>query len=120
MTTTKFETMRDFNLYGRVECSNSLNVPEPAKPVTKRFYFNTGVRPETVFNPPFPYEYHKKIGNVIRGTLLIPFDCNDVPENATFKCAASNPNLYDNIPNIIVRKIVGGNLLSEYAYFILP
>lgn len=89
---------------------------------TQRFYFNTGVRPENCFNPPFPYEYHKKIGNVIRGTLLIPFDCNDVPENATFKFAASNPNIDDaeNNPKVIVREIVGGNLLSKYAYFIVP
>lgn len=47
------------------------------------FYFNTGVRPHTIHNPEFPYEYHKKVGNVIRnGVFQIPFDC-DVPENAT-------------------------------------
>ena len=46
------------------------------------FYFNTGVRPETVHNPSFPYEYHKKVGNVIRGGVLqCPFDC-DAPEDA--------------------------------------
>ncbi|HLO91600.1 MAG TPA: hypothetical protein VK172_10595 [Lentimicrobium sp.] len=84
----------------------------------KRFYFNTGVRPETVFNPPFPYEYHRNKGNVIRGTLLIPFDCDNVPDNASFYMACDNPELPEaKNPNIIVREIVGGNMVSKYAYF---
>ena len=84
----------------------------------KTFYFNTGVKPENISS--FPYEYHKKVNNIIRGTLLIPFDCCNVPDNAIFKCASSTPNLYNNIEGIIVREIVGGNLLSKYAYFIVP
>jgi hypothetical protein len=85
------------------------------KPVTKRFYFNTGVRPENVSN--FPYEYHRKIGNAIHGTLCIPFDCNDVPENAKFEFACDTPTLKDYVQNYIVREIVGGNMISKYAYF---
>lgn len=88
------------------------------EPKTTRFYFNTGVRPENVTN--FPYEYHRKIGNVIRGTLCIAFDCNDVPENASFMNGYDNPNLYDNVPNVIVREVIGGNMVSKYAYFSLP
>lgn len=82
----------------------------------KTFYFNTGVRPETVNNPSFPYEYHEKIGNVIRGTLLIPFKCNKVPKGATFAFACDNPDL--NPGQYIVREIIDSpGMASKYAYF---
>jgi hypothetical protein len=82
----------------------------------KTFYFNTGVRPENVIN--FPYEYHNKVGNKIHGTLVIPFDCKDVPENAIFQFACDN-----DIPgyeHLLKKEIFNSNLCSKYAYFLLP
>jgi hypothetical protein len=85
------------------------------------FYFNTGVRPENVQNPPFPYEYHKSIGNVIRGSLCIPFQCENVPKDSEFVCACDNDNLHPGSKTIFVRKIAeGSNLISKFAYFRLP
>jgi len=88
----------------------------------RTFYFNTGVNPANVHNPEFPYEYHKRVGNVIRnGVLQIPFDCENVPENATFKFLTSNPELDEaKNPEIIVRKVLNSSMASEYAYFIVP
>jgi len=80
-----------------------------------KFYFNTGVKPQNITS--FPYEYHKRVGNVIRGTLLIPFEC-DAPENATFLYACDNPKLpASDANNIKVCEIFNSNLLSKYAYF---
>lgn len=81
------------------------------------FYFNTGVRPESVSN--FPYEYHRNVGNIIRGTLLIPFDCDNVPDGSTFAFACDDPSLEPEA-GYIVREITGGNIISKYAYFNSP
>ena len=83
------------------------------------FYFNTGVKPANIFNPPFPYEYHKKVGNVIKdGVLQTPFECEDVPEGETFMFACDNPALSESkATNVIVREIHNSNLVSKYAYF---
>lgn len=82
-----------------------------------RFYFNTGVRPETISNPSFPYEYYLEKGNVIRGTLLIPYDC-DAPLDAEPLFLCDNPNLDEaKLSNVKVFEIKGGNMLSKYAYF---
>jgi hypothetical protein len=77
----------------------------------KTFYFNTGVNLSV-----YP--------NLMKGQIsgpnnvkLIPFDCADVPNNATFKCACDNPNLYNDYPNIIMREIHNSALCSKYAYF---
>ncbi|MCK9543435.1 MAG: hypothetical protein M0R03_15550 [Novosphingobium sp.] len=79
------------------------------------FYFNTGVNPSNVIN--FPYEYHRKIGNVIRGTLLIPMEC-DAPSNATFMFGCDNPNLDESkAENVLVTPILNSNLSSKYGYF---
>jgi hypothetical protein len=80
-----------------------------------KFYFNTGVNPSNVIN--FPYDYHKEKGDVIRGTLLIPFEC-DAPADATFMFACDNPNLPEaQNNNIIVREMFNTNMQSKYAYF---
>ena len=81
------------------------------------FYFNTGVRPHTISNPSFPYEYHKKQGHKIdRGTLEIPFDC-DAPENASVLFLCSDPELPDSkARNIIVREVFNTTMCSKYAY----
>ena len=52
-------------------------------------------------------------GGQIRGILFI---CEDVPENAVFKFACDNPDLYKE-SGYLVRPIVGGNFLSKFAYF---
>lgn len=86
----------------------------------KTFYFNTGVRQGIPEN-----ERHIKgarpvplcDGQVWRnGTKQIPFDCEDVPENATFLYASP----YNNIPsgdNVIIRKIHNSTMCGEFAYF---
>lgn len=86
---------------------------------TRRFYFNTGVRPENVFNPPFPYEYHRKMGHVIRGTLLIPFDADDVPERAEFVCCGSDVDHYRR-DGFVVAEIYNTSMSSKYAVFKKP
>jgi hypothetical protein len=76
------------------------------------FYFNTGVKP----NYPAP-----RGGKLFEGVWQIPFECNDVPEDAVFLYAANNPNLADNYENIICREIEGDKELlhSRYAYFMI-
>lgn len=80
----------------------------------KTFYFNTGVRPYNR-NPPV------KImpGYVMRGgVMVIPFDCENVPEGATFMFACDNPKLKEaDYENVIVREIFNSKLVSKYAYF---
>ncbi len=78
----------------------------------KTFYFDTGVK---------PYNHTPRVsimpGNVVRGgTLQIPFDCENVPENATFlyACDAENASLDE---NIICREMTNTNMLSKFAYF---
>jgi hypothetical protein len=68
----------------------------------KTFYFDTGVRPYN-FNPPVkPYGRQ-----IIRGTIQIPFICEDVPDNAFFKFACDNGELPEaKHSNILVRKIL--------------
>lgn len=79
----------------------------------KTFYFNTGVKIQD--NP------HIKGGiDSGNGTVVIPFDCEDVPENATFKYACDNPKLIEGDDKVIVREIKNSQLLSKYAYFIIP
>jgi hypothetical protein len=81
--------------------------------MTKTFIFNTGVS---------VYKHSPSVtvvpGNYVNsnGSLVIPFECTDVPDGAIFKFASHFPNLYPNA-GYIVRPIVGGNLLSKYAYF---
>jgi hypothetical protein len=75
----------------------------------KKFYFNTGV----IRNSPLSE------GMVWRnGTKQIPFECKDVPDNATFMFACDNPNLPDSkYENVIVREIYNSTLIAKYAYF---
>lgn len=80
----------------------------------RTFYFNTGVRPYN-HNPPIKISK----GEVLRGgTKQIPFDCNDVPENAVFMFACDNPDLKVlKYGDFIVREIFNSVLCSKYAYF---
>lgn len=80
-----------------------------ATTTTKTFYFNTGVKY-------FDYPY-LCAGEVERGgTKQIPFDCADVPDNATFQFACDNPNLYPD-SGYIVREMSNTSMCSKYAYF---
>jgi hypothetical protein len=83
----------------------------------KTFYFNTGVRPEKVNNPPFAYDYHKNKGHVIKGrTLHIPFDC-DAPDNATVWFLCDKPDLPESkLPYVIVREVFNTTMMSKYVY----
>jgi len=79
------------------------------------FFFNTGVVP--FHNPPVKLSE----GQVWRdGTKQIPFDCDNVPENAVFMFACDNPDLQeykDPGETVIVRLIHNSTLCSKYAYF---
>lgn len=86
----------------------------------RTFYFDTGVRPGIPLN-----ERHIKdakpvplmTGQVWRnGTMQIPFDCEDVPENVSFAFARDDPNSYLGC-GYIVREIHNSSLGSKYAYF---
>lgn len=66
----------------------------------KTFYFATGVNTNIYPNSP----------------AFIPFECENVPDGSTFKFACDNPNLYPD-SGYFVAPIVGGGLLSKYAYF---
>ena len=77
----------------------------------KTFYFDTGVKPYN-HTPPVPI----MPGNVVRGTLQIPFDCEDVPDKAVFlyACDAENASLDK---NVICREMKNTNMCSKFAYF---
>ncbi len=76
----------------------------------KTFYFDTGVKPYA-HNPPV------KLGKrqILRGTIQIPFDCEDVPEGARFLHGSDDPN--PSHANEIVREIHNSTLVSKYAHF---
>jgi hypothetical protein len=78
----------------------------------KTFYFDTGVR---VHEHVPPVRLPK--GNVVssNGVHLIPFDCDDVPKNATFKFACdSTPPRSE---HLLKREIHNSNLVSKFAFF---
>ena len=79
----------------------------------RTFYFNTGVRVYTHHSPPI----HVAKGNRVdgNGVLKIPFNCEDVPNNATFKfaCDSTPPGS----EHLLKREIHNSNLLSKFAFF---
>lgn len=81
----------------------------------KTFYFSSGVK---VSEP-------NAIKGIVspNGVISIPFQCEDVPDNAIFKFACDYPELNkDN--TYIVREIHNlpgyTTLMSKYAFFIVP
>ena len=78
----------------------------------RKFYFDTGV---TRFghNPPIPLMPGQEWSP--NNVKVIPFYCDDVPDNAKFLLACDDPNRQ--IENTIVREIHNSTLLSKYAYF---
>lgn len=87
------------------------------------FYFNTGVKPiDASWRPHHSgtREIPLSKGQVWRnGTKQIIFQCENVPEGATFKFACDIPDLPE-AKNMIVREIVSEGMLSKYAYFSKP
>jgi len=80
----------------------------------KTFYFDTGVKRELHSNLILMKGQFWSSNNV----KIIPFDCDDVPDNAFFKFACDNPNLPESkLKNWIVREIHNSTLVSKYAYF---
>jgi hypothetical protein len=80
------------------------------------FYFNTGVQTLNINN--FPYEYHRKVGNVIssNGVLQCPFDC-DAPKDAELMFLYDKPDLPESkVENVIVRKVFNTSMASKYVY----
>lgn len=78
------------------------------------FYFNTGVKEG---NNPYLEKTAVKRNSLGGGThYVIPFDCEDVPDNASFVFACDNPNLYPDA-GYIVREIHNSKLISKYAFF---
>lgn len=83
----------------------------------KKFIFNTGVRVYD-HNPPVPIMPGQELSS--NGVKVIPFYCEDVPDNAIFKYASDSETLADDYPNVIRREIHHSVLNSKYAYFIIP
>lgn len=77
----------------------------------KTFYFDTGVRPYD-HTPPVKV----KQGQVLRGTIQIPFDCEGVPEGYTFCFACDNKDV-PNSEHLFVAEIHNSVLASKYAFF---
>lgn len=78
------------------------------------FYFNTGVRPETLTNPRFKGPVK---GQVVKdGTLQIPFDC-DAPADAALLFLCDTPDLLESkCPGVIVREVSNTTMCSKFAY----
>jgi hypothetical protein len=80
----------------------------------KTYYFNTGVKMEV-------NSYLQK-GDIWspNNVRLIPFICEfkgiEPPPKSSFAFASPYPDV-DGYEKMIVAPIVGGNLLSKYAYF---
>jgi hypothetical protein len=75
--------------------------------MAQTFYFNTGVKYSD-----YPYLFK---GQVERGgTKQIPFECENVPDGATFQFACDSPNLHPE-SNYIVREMSNTAMLSKYA-----
>ena len=80
----------------------------------KTFYFNTGVK---AYNS--SYMAKNDIRNC-HGERLIPFDCDNVPENATLKYLCDNPDLEQYGANMIIKELFNTTMCSKYAYFFTP
>lgn len=76
----------------------------------KTFYFNTGV---SRMNNSYLAEGDIWSPNMIR---QIPFICENVPDNATFAFACDHEAIKGK-DGFLVVPIIGGNLLSKFAWF---
>lgn len=81
----------------------------------RTFEFNTGVR-VYAHTPPVKVTKGNRVdGN---GVLTIPFDCEDVPDNAVFQFAC------DHTPpgseHLLRREMHNTTMVSRYAFFFVP
>lgn len=82
------------------------------------FYFNTGVRPNFAAKPPI--EANPEHGQVLRhGTIQIPFQVENVPEDASLLFLCDNPDLPEGKYNgrVVAKLLPGSGMVSKFAYF---
>jgi len=80
----------------------------------RRFQFNTGVRPFD-HSPPAGMAFMKGYEDSGNGVYVIPFYCEDVPDNAVFQYACDHDIPGDE--SLLKREIHNSVLISKYAYF---
>jgi hypothetical protein len=89
---------------------------------TQTFWFNTGVVPWKLQNPPFRGCYGCE--RVRGGTIQIPVEVEEVPPGSRFEYAVSTLTDRDRSPHLLVRPILNhgekGSLISKFAIFRLP
>ena len=82
----------------------------------KEYWANTGVKPFD-YDPPAGMAFLDGFINSGNGVYVIPFTCEEVPENYKFEMACDITN-YPNTEDYLVREIVSSTRLkSKYAYF---
>jgi hypothetical protein len=77
----------------------------------KTFYFNSGVKPWNTDVKRELAKGHKFVNN----ELQIPFDCEDVPENASLAFLGNDISLAHK--NLIAREVHNTTMCSKYAFF---
>jgi hypothetical protein len=82
----------------------------------KTYYFNTGVKPFD-HNPPAGMAFMDGFKDSGNGVYVIPFDCEDVPENARFLYSCDTPIPSMMSDDVIVREIHNSKMMSKYAFF---
>lgn len=80
----------------------------------KKFVFSTGVRPFD-HNPPAGMAFMKGFEDSGNGVYVIPFYCENVPDNARFKYASDH--FKEDTEDSICREIHNSALISKYAHF---
>ena len=80
----------------------------------KEYTVNTGVKPFN-YNLPAGMAFMEGFRDSGNGVYVIPFTCEEVPEN--FKFDFATDFLHEESEELIRREILSGNILSKYAYF---
>lgn len=81
----------------------------------RTFCFDTGAQPYA-FDPPSKVPK----GHIVRGNgvMVIPFDCEDVPEEAVFQFACDHRP--PDCEHLLMREMFNTKMLSRYAFFLVP
>jgi hypothetical protein len=82
----------------------------------KKFQFNTGVRPFD-HHPPAGMAFMDGFEDSGNGVYVIPFYCENVPDNASFKY--TDDYFIEDTSESICREIYNSRLISKYAHFII-
>jgi hypothetical protein len=82
----------------------------------RKFVFNTGVRPFD-HTPPAGMAFMKGFEDSGNGVYVIPFYCEDVPDNAVFACASNQ--FKEDTKDSVCREIHNSALQAKYAHFII-